>query len=747
MKSSKVTLVDLLAVFFVLVVSGCRVFSPVGNFVSQRYTNVVSYFNTFYNAQQTFDAGEADVTTALQSQRGSAAGGLTQQQEANLVSANARQKFTTAIEKASKLLSFYPKSKFVDDALMMIGKSYYYLNDDLKAERKFLELFAKFPGSSLIPEAEVWYGRTLLREKKYADALTVLDKNIASAEGRGAEKFGAQAAITLGRYYTSVGDYRKAVGYFQKAIDLSGDGVLNAETQLRIGFCYSDLGDYPRAEQAFDSVDDFSPDYYTQFQSEFQRAKMLGRMKHDAEAIGALDILLNDRKNYENFSKIQLAIADIYLAEGRTDDAVSKYTYIDTTYARTDEAARSYYNLGMYYEYQRSDYAKARTNYEKARAEYPPSEITKDASARAEMFTRYFNLNIELTKDDSILAYIGRQRAIRDSIARLPDSLRDPVQTAQQDSLVRKSSVAGVLPDSVKSDSLSAARAVASVRRDSLRTADSLKAKAEEERLAAEQTLVDSMKHSAVRTEFELGDLFYLDIEQPDSALYWYQKVVTESPLSEYAPRALYTLADIYRSAEKKDTVFQDSLFSLIVKNYPRSPYAQDARKALGLPLLVEAKDPAEGLYLHAEECFDSTQAGSAMTILDSIARTYRTSHLAPKSLYSIGWLYEYELGKKDSASAVYRKLLALYPDSKYAVAVRPMILAEDQQKMEEERAAKAAAEKAAAEKAAAEKAAEKSAAEESAAGKAPHGELKKMNTEPQKADTSAQREVRKLER
>jgi tetratricopeptide (TPR) repeat protein len=719
-KSSKVIRNSLLAVFCVVVVSGCQVFSPVGSFFSQRYTNVISYFNTFYNARQAFDDGETDVASTIKSQQGKL---LTLQEETNLVSANARLKFTSAIEKASKLLSYYPNSKFVDDALLMIGESYYYLNDDLKAERKFLELFAKFPESDLIPEAQLWYGRTLLREKKYDDAQKILDNTIAAAKERGSEKFGAQAAIALGRYYNSINDFQKAIDYFQRAIDLSGDGALKAQTQLRIGFCYAGMEDYPNAEKAFEHVDDFSPDYYTQFQGEFQRARMLGKMQKYGDALGALEDLLNDQKNAENAAKLHLAIANIYLAQGRTKDAIDRYTLIDTVYAKTDESARSYYNLGRYYELQSLDYAKARTNYDKAKAENPASEITKDAYLRADMFAKYFTFNAELVKDDSIITYIERQQAMRDSIAQLPDSVHRSQLSSQHDSSAATVFSGKVLPDNTKSDSLSAARALTAAELDSLRVADSLKAQADKLRLDTEKAFADSMKHSIVRTEFELGDLFYLDIDQPDSAMYWYQKVITEHPASEYAPRALYTLAEIYRTVGKKDSTFEDSLYSLIVEKYPQSLYAQEARKSLGLPLLVEQKDPAESLYRDAETYFDSMKAYSAFTILDSIARNYRTSHLAPKALYSIGWLYEYALGKKDSASFAYRKLLTLYPDSKYAVAVRPMIQAEDQQKMEEARAAKEAADKAAAEKAAA----DKKAAEEAKKKVEPPSDEKKL--------------------
>jgi len=48
----------------------------------------------------------------------------------------------------------------------MIGKAYYYMNDDVRAVRKFLELETQFPNSELIPESQVWLGKSLLRQKK-----------------------------------------------------------------------------------------------------------------------------------------------------------------------------------------------------------------------------------------------------------------------------------------------------------------------------------------------------------------------------------------------------------------------------------------------------------------------------------------------------------------------------------------------------------------------------------------------------
>ena len=46
------------------ILSGCFIYNPTAEFVKQRYTNSISYFNTFYNAQRAFTEAEDEVIAA-----------------------------------------------------------------------------------------------------------------------------------------------------------------------------------------------------------------------------------------------------------------------------------------------------------------------------------------------------------------------------------------------------------------------------------------------------------------------------------------------------------------------------------------------------------------------------------------------------------------------------------------------------------------------------------------------------------
>jgi len=88
-----------------IIISGCVVYNPIAEFTKQRYTNAITYFNTFYNAQRLFDDGEREVEKTKREylERGSSERVFT-------IPSSARTKFQASIEKNSKVLSFYPDS-------------------------------------------------------------------------------------------------------------------------------------------------------------------------------------------------------------------------------------------------------------------------------------------------------------------------------------------------------------------------------------------------------------------------------------------------------------------------------------------------------------------------------------------------------------------------------------------------------------------------------------------------------------
>lgn len=657
------------ALGFLLVAEGCQVYNAGANFVTERYGNTVSYFNTYYNAERAFADAEKEVLAGKRAQQWKPAlPGKT-----NSVSQGARAKFNTAIEKASRLLSYYPTCKWVDDALLMIGKSYFYLEDDIKAERKFLELFAKYPDSDLRLEAELWYGRSLLRQKRYDEGVQLLENLYTKAVTEKENEIAALASINAGRHFFGRREYVRAVRYFQQSLAISSDDKLNAETQMEIGYCYRGMSDLPKASQAFMGVDEFDPDYTTSFTAKLENIAIMSKSHKYDEALNRLNAFLDDGKNAENYSKIHLQIGNIYLAQNRIDDAIAKFGYLDTSFARTEEAAKAYFELGKIYETLQGNYSLARANYDKARMEFPSSDITAEAAQKADAFSKYFALRSDLKKYDSLIVDLRGRKGKRDSLNFNAVQLADTAGLSK----VKSTEAPKELQKRLQAN------------RDSLARLDSLKVAREKSLEISEQRNVDSLRQMIVKTRFELAGIFYLEINEPDSALGWFQKVIDESGNSNLAPRALFTITEIYGTSKGKGKSFLDSLYETIIARYPESPYAQESRRALGIPLASIQTDLADELYARAETYMEAASPDSALRLLYRIVKENAASPFSAKALYAIGWLYENKLERRDSASVVYRRLIAAYPDSRFAGAVRLKVEEEDNARKEAELKAK----------------------------------------------------------
>ena len=117
-----------------------------------------AYFNTFFNAKKYFHDAEKQREERLKKEKKQKQQGLTADQNQRGLnpdrpSAQESKNYDLSIEKASKVLEFYPTSKYIDDALFLLGKCFFRKLDYQKAERKFIELRENFPNSEFIPES------------------------------------------------------------------------------------------------------------------------------------------------------------------------------------------------------------------------------------------------------------------------------------------------------------------------------------------------------------------------------------------------------------------------------------------------------------------------------------------------------------------------------------------------------------------------------------------------------------------
>src|SRR6185503_14749332 len=164
--------------------------------------------------------------------------------------------------------------------------------------------------------------------------------------------------------------------------DIDGNGEMKAFAQFQRGVVYERTKEYAKAAEAYGMVGDFGPTPSMTFNARLRQGVMLSLAADPDAALETFDEIISMPLKPEQSALVDLEIANAYWVLGDSTAAFTLYTIIDSTYKRTDAAARSFYQRGDIMEHHYRDLASARKYYEKAKAEYPASAVTPLAAAR-----------------------------------------------------------------------------------------------------------------------------------------------------------------------------------------------------------------------------------------------------------------------------------------------------------------------------------------------------------------------------
>ncbi|MDZ7291109.1 MAG: tetratricopeptide repeat protein [candidate division KSB1 bacterium] len=586
------------------------------------------YYNTFYNTKKVYKE-------ALDEQK--------RRVGDNKPGAVEIQKYDKAVEKASKLLQLHPKSRYVDDALLLIGECFYYKQEYLKAQRKFQELVTLFPKSGLVPRALLWLAKTNIELNDYAGAERTLNE-LQQREKKG--ELVHQAQYYLGEIYFRQQQYTKAAREYEVAARKLSDEKMRAAAYMRLGECCLILQQFDLAAGAFRRASAAAKnDLNLKFKARLHYARALKNDRRFDEALVVLNDMLRDFSTHREIPLVKLEMAECTKLQGKIDSAIKQCTSIIENHQRTDASAAAYFMLGEIYE-DRGEFNKAKESFDNVRRESARSEKVTEAGQRSKAIG-------DLIKLKETIATLEKQReslAKGDSLHPAGKTLGTPQRTVRRSisRMPRRARMAGTMPTASKT------------------TADPNKIAAD---LAQSKIL--------------LAELYLFNFNRPDSAMREYLDVFEFFPQTEYAPQAMYSLAYILGDAPATRAM-RDSIYQVLATQYGDTPQGRDAKRRLGRADTLATPQSLPDLFREAEDClFNKKDPHRALRLYQEFLQEQPKSKLAPQSLYAMGWIYEHKLADNKEALATYKKLIESYPDSPMARRVRPKVTAAEQKKAE----------------------------------------------------------------
>ena len=234
-------------------VSGCSRSSYLG----RQRDDFTAYYNTYYNARRAFDDAQrssARTATPIDRTRYLAVYPVPEARSQQAA-------YDAIVRRGADLLRKHPDSKWADDALFLIGRSYFMQGQYVGAEQKFREVIALAEsgkrGAKRAPEARLWLARTLVAGGRTQAALDYLAETLARPETAP----GTAARLNLVRADLAV--QRRAWDDAAEALSGALDGRALRDKALRARAAFL-LGQVEATRgQAAAALDAFRPVSYT----------------------------------------------------------------------------------------------------------------------------------------------------------------------------------------------------------------------------------------------------------------------------------------------------------------------------------------------------------------------------------------------------------------------------------------------------------------------------------------------------
>ena len=481
-------------------------------FIGNRIENFSTYFNTFFNANENFNDAYDDYVTRVLANYNQRQDSIYARPQ---LSQEAIDKFNLAIEKASKVIQYHKSSEYMDRSVMLIGKSYFYLGDFLKAERKFSEFISKLKSSRYLDEALLYLAKTQLRldnEKPALERLNDLIKNSKDNE------VVSESYRSIAEYYLNKKDYDNAISNFRKSIKYSDDNEFKAQMQFLVASVTTKTNPESAAKE-FDKVLDYNASYDLEYIARLNTAKYMvfnGNFKSASSIIEDLKVKYKDVP--ANLSQVNY-LKGLYFDEKKdSKSSINEYYNVIKDFPSTIPSSDASYKIALYFE-SKNDYLNAFKYFRFSTEQNNAGTYYNEARKKAEIYKRYFELKsiISGTTINTDYDEEFKKKTTKD-FENQSDPNKFPNKTNDNG---KSGGYFGVIFD----DSLSSKDTVIAEQIDTTR---------EKEKQIA-------------NAKFELAEIFLYDLNRNDSCEFYLKQALNESLDYDFSAKVMFALSALYR--------------------------------------------------------------------------------------------------------------------------------------------------------------------------------------------------------
>jgi TolA-binding protein len=337
-----------------------------------------AYYNTFYNAKNAYrDAMKI--------------------KESSPTKTAPKDLINKVIEKCGKVIKYHSRSRWVDDAIVLMGKAYIEKEEYDKALRKFEELTIYFPESPFVEEALYLTGVTYLEREEYNLAISAFEQIRSLEEGKFKDaatfkiietyyrKKNSEELLRIGEYFLE--EYPKSP-YLPRAL-------------LFLGNTYLELGNLDNAIESLDKARRSAKKREDKNDIDEKYAVALIKKGQTDKGLSILRDLSERSVQPERSAELAFEIVEAYLQENNTEKALGELENYISLYPTGQYTAEAMYRKGEIYEERLGDTEAAISAYDKSLNLGPIKEISGLAYKRSTVLKEIKKYREILSNPDS----------------------------------------------------------------------------------------------------------------------------------------------------------------------------------------------------------------------------------------------------------------------------------------------------------------------------------------------------------
>ena len=628
---------------------------------SNLFHNTTAHFNGYFYAREKSAEVEKTILKSLDDDHNLI---LRLYPKLDTVLAKSYQKDTEEIIKmASISIQRHPNSKWVYENYILVGRARMYDCEFVDAIQTFKFVNTKSHSSDLRHQALIYLIRTFTEHEEYEkaeEAFLFLEKENLNKVNR------KNLYLEKAYYYQVRTDYDKMVRNLTKADSLLTRTDRKARIYFIIGQVYQQLGFGAEAYNYYRKVLSASPEYEIDFYARLNMAQV-ARLdnQRDVKTIRKqFQKLLDDGKNVEFKDKIYYELGEFERKQNHLPEAITDYKLAAHAGKNKRIQGSAYLRIGQLYFDSLKTYDQAKLYYDSAVQSLPKEyENYAQIKIRQEVLGDFAKYNETIRWQDSLLVMAAMDTAMLrkslDSTLTLR-ALKSQVKTKKRRFGIGGSggggggSAGGLLntaennatsnwyfdnPSAVATGetefqriwgnvtlednwrrSNKAANALTmpgdNVAENAAATGDAKEKAApidpkvaEIKKVLSELPLTDEQKKESLgkieESYFQLGDLYFIKLNEKSNAATSYSKLIDRFPQSEHTPEVLYKL---YLIEKEKTDGDPDKYSKLLTANFPNSTFT---RVLLNPDYLKETSVATEKQKLIYKEAYEAYRTGN----------------------------------------------------------------------------------------------------------------------------------------